>query len=216
MFHRVTVKPDPDATKEKPLMTVDERLLTDPRQRILDASYDLFVKRGIQAVGVKEIISTAEVTEAAFYDHFPTKRDLVMVFLERRHELFTVGYLGAEARKRGTSPQDRLLAIFDIFDEWFQDEQFKGCPYIRALVEFGMGHDIGQASAGYLREARHEARNTAAAMGLIAPEDFAECWMILLQGSVIAAMGTGYTSPRRVRKLGELLIATHTPKGVTL
>jgi AcrR family transcriptional regulator len=198
------------------MMSVDEHLLTDPRQRILDASYDLFVKRGVQAVGINEIISTAEVTEAAFYDHFPTKRDLVMVFLDRRHELFTVGYLGAEARKRGTSPQDQLLAIFDIFDEWFQDEQFNGCPYIRALVELGTGHDIGQASAGYLKEARREVQNTAAAMGLIDPADFAECWMILLQGSVIAAMGTGYTSPQRVRKLGELLITTHTPNGVTL
>lgn len=191
-------------------MTVVEHALTDARQRIIDTSYDLFVERGVRGVGITEVINAAEVTKETFYSHFPTKRDLVMVFLERRRELFTVGYLGAEARRRGDSPTDQLLAIFDIFDEWFQDEQFTGCPYIRALVELGTGHEIGQASAGYLRDMRREVEDSAKAIALSDPADFAECWMILVQGSVVAALGTGYTAPQRIKKLGRLLIATHT------
>jgi AcrR family transcriptional regulator len=190
---------------------VEEHPATSARQRILDASYDLFVERGVRAVGINEIIRTAGVAKASFYSHFPSKNDLIMAFLSRRQELFTVGYLGTEARQRGDSPHDQLLAIFDIFDEWFQSEDFTGCPYIRALVEMGTADEVGQASAGYLRDMRGEVERAAVAMGLIDPGDFAECWMILLQGSVVAAMGTGYTSPRRIRKLGQLLITTHTP-----
>jgi AcrR family transcriptional regulator len=194
---------------------VRELPVMNARQRILDASYDLFVDRGVRAVGINEIIRTAGVAKASFYSHFPSKNDLVMAFLGRRQELFTIGYLGAEARKRGDSPRDQLLAIFDIFDEWFQTEDFTGCPYIRALVETGADDEVGRASASYLRDMRDEVGSTAAAMGLTDPGDFAECWMILLQGSVVAAMGTGYTSPTRIRKLGQLLIESHTPNRAT-
>ena len=196
------------------MITVDGHHTPDTRQRILAASYDLFVQRGIQAVGIDEIIDTSGVTKVSFLRHFPTRNDLVLAFLDRRQELFTVGHLGAEARRRGNSPRERLLAIFDIFDEWFQDEHFTGCPYIRALVEMGADHEVGEASAGYLRSMRAEVEETAAEMGLTDPDDFAECWMILLQGSIVAALGTGYTSPRRVRHLGELLLATHAPDSI--
>ncbi|MBG6226736.1 AcrR family transcriptional regulator [Arthrobacter sp. CAN_A2] len=182
------------------------------RQRILDASYALFAERGVRAVGVNEIIHTAGVAKASFYSHFPSKNDLIMAFLDRRRDVFTIGYLGAESRKRGATPEEQLLAIFDIFDEWFQSEDFNGCPYIRALVDAGPADVVASASAGYLRDMRDQVENAAASMRLIDPRDFAECWMILLQGSVVAALGTGYTSPGRIRKLGQLLIASHTPK----
>ncbi len=190
---------------------VEKSSVKTARERILDASYDLFVERGVRSVGINEIIHTAGVAKASFYSHFPSKNDLIMAFLSRRRDLFTIGYLGAEAQKRGDSPQDQLLAIFDIFDEWFQAEDFTGCPYIRALVEAGPGDVIGAASAGYLRDMRDQVESAAAGMGLTDPRDFAECWMILLQGSVVAAMGSGYTSPGRIRKLGQLLIASHVP-----
>ncbi|MHA7282728.1 TetR/AcrR family transcriptional regulator [Arthrobacter sp. TMS2-4] len=190
---------------------VQEHPAANARQRILDASYALFVERGVRSVGVNEIIHAAGVAKASFYSHFPSKNDLIMEFLDRRRDLFTIGYLGAESRKRGATPQDQLLAIFDIFDEWFQAEDFTGCPYIRALVDAGPADVVGSASAGYLGDMRDEVEKAAAAMGLIDPRDFAECWMILLQGSVVAALGTGYTSPQRIRKLGQLLITTHTP-----
>ena len=191
---------------------VVEPPVKDVRQRILDASYDLFVERGVRAVGINEVIRTAGVAKASFYSHFPSKNELIMAFLTRRRELFTIGYLGAESRRRGDSPQSQLLAIFDIFDEWFQTEDFAGCPYIRALVEMGPGDEVGAASAGYLRDMRAEVKHAAVVIGLTDPDDFAECWMILLQGSVVAAMGTGYTSPHRIRALGQLLITSHTPE----
>ncbi|MHA7278236.1 TetR/AcrR family transcriptional regulator [Arthrobacter sp. MDT2-2] len=179
------------------------------RERLLDASYRLFLSRGVNAVGVNEIILAAGVAKASFYSNFASKNDLILAFLERRRSIFTIGHLTAEAERRGSGPEQRLLAIFDIFDEWFQDEDFTGCPYIRALVEAGPGDIVGTASAGYLQEMRDQVQEVAGLMHLTDAKDFAECWMILLQGSVVAALGTGYTSPGRVRKLGELLLNSH-------
>ena len=48
----------------------------------MDSSYELFSQRGIQAVGVDELIEKAGVAKATLYRHFPSKDDLVLAFLE--------------------------------------------------------------------------------------------------------------------------------------
>jgi AcrR family transcriptional regulator len=184
----------------------------DARERILAASYDLFVERGIRAVGVNEIIATAEVAKATFYSHFPSKDDLVMAFFERRQHLFTTGYLTAESQRRADTPREQLLAIFDIFDEWFHAPGFTGCPYIRALLETGPTHPVGAASLVYLNEIRSSLEAAATEMGLTDPDDFAYCWLVLMQGAIISGVGIDPDSGTRIRKLGDMLITLHTSR----
>lgn len=183
----------------------------DARERILAASYDLFVERGVLAVGVNEIISTAGVAKATFYSHFPSKDDLVLAFFEQRQHLFTIGYLTAESQRRGSTPREQLLAIFDIFDEWFHTPGFSGCPFIRALLEDGPANPLGATSLTYLNTFRTSIADAATAMGLVDPDDFAYCWMVLMQGAVVSAVGIDADSGTRIRKLGEHLITLHTP-----
>lgn len=191
--------------------TTIEEPSKDARERILAASYDLFLKRGVRAVGINEIIDTAAVAKATFYSHFPSKNDLILAFFERRQQLFTVGYLTAEAQRRGSTPREQLLAIFGIFDEWFHSPDFAGCPYIRALLETGPAHPVGSASVAYLTDMRSSVETAAIAIGLEEPHEFAHCWMILMQGAVVASLGTDQNSAPRIRKLGESLLALHTP-----
>ncbi|MCZ2404477.1 helix-turn-helix transcriptional regulator [Paenarthrobacter sp. Z7-10] len=60
------------------------------RERIMAAAYDLFSRRGIRDVGINELVSRAGVAKATFYAHFPSKDNLVLAFLERCHQVFTV------------------------------------------------------------------------------------------------------------------------------
>lgn len=185
--------------------------VSDARERILTASYDLFVARGVRAVGVNEIIATAGVAKATFYSHFPTKNDLVTAFFERRQHLFTLGYLTAESQARADTPREQLLAICDIFHEWFHAPDFTGCPYIRALLDTGPHHPVGAASLTYLNDIRSSVKDAATVLGLTDPDDFAYCWMLLLQGAVVSAVGIDPDSGSRMRKLGEHLIMLYTP-----
>ncbi len=127
---------------------------TQARKRILDAAYDLFSTRGIRAVGIDEIVARAEVAKATLYRHFRTKDVLVLSFLERREELWTKEFVEAEARRRGATPEERLVAIFDVFDEWFHDEKFEACSFINTLLEMGPEHVAGRASIVYLDNIR--------------------------------------------------------------
>jgi hypothetical protein len=61
----------------------------------------------------------------------------VLAFLERREEL---GPEFVEAGpKPGSTPEEQLLAIFDVFDEWFRREDFEACSFINVLLEMGIG-----------------------------------------------------------------------------
>jgi AcrR family transcriptional regulator len=193
------------------MVTAIRTPVKDARERILAASYDLFVERGTRVVGVNEIISVAGVAKATFYSHFPSKNDLVLAFFERRRHLFTLGYLAAESQRRGSTPREQLLAIFDIFDEWFHAPDFTGCPYIQALLEVGPHHPVGAASIAYLNDTRASIEDAATAMGLTDPDDFSYSWMVLMQGAVVSGTGIDPGSGRRIRKLGEHLITLHTP-----
>src|SRR5215217_1589645 len=97
----------------------------DARERILETAYELFSQRAIRDVGIDEVIERADVAKATLYRHFPSKDELVLAFLERREEIWTKGLIEAEARRRGQTPEEQLLSIFDIFDEWFHRDDFE-------------------------------------------------------------------------------------------
>src|SRR5665213_3028156 len=99
------------------------------RERIVTSSYALFAQRGIRGVGVDEVIRAAEVSNATFYRHFRSKDALVMAFLERREQVWTLGLIESEAMRRGSTPAGRLLALFDVFDEWFQRDDYEACSF---------------------------------------------------------------------------------------
>ncbi|MBC8948429.1 hypothetical protein Xets_01100 [Xenorhabdus sp. TS4] len=58
------------------------------RERILKTAHMLFYRDGIRATGIDRIIKESEVTKVTFYRHFPSKNDLILAFLDYRHELW--------------------------------------------------------------------------------------------------------------------------------
>ena len=131
------------------------------RERILVTAYDLFARRGVRDVGINELVDRAGVTKATLYRHFPSKDDLVVAFLELREQRWTRGWVEAEARRRGSAPEEQLLAIFDLFDEWFHREDFEACSFINVLLELGAAHPAGRASIEHLENIRSVVRRLA-------------------------------------------------------
>ncbi len=180
------------------------------RQRILDSAYELFSRRGIRGVGIDEILERAEVAKATLYRHFASKDELVVAFLERREELWTRDWVEKEARQRGETPDEQLLAIFDAFDEWFHRDDFEGCSFINVLLEWAdRDHPIGRASALHLANIRSLLTSLAAEAGLREPETFAHSWHILMKGSIVAAAEGDEDAARRAKSMGRALIETY-------
>src|SRR5438270_14082798 len=120
-------------------------LKPNARERILDSAYALFSRNGVRAVGVDEVIDHASVAKATLYRHFASKDDLVLAFLERRGEVWTRGWVEQEARRRGATAEEQLLAIFDLFDEWFRRDDYEGCSFVNVLLEVrDLDHPVGR------------------------------------------------------------------------
>jgi AcrR family transcriptional regulator len=179
------------------------------RERILATAYDLFSRHGIRAVGVDTVIAESGVAKMTLYRHFPSKADLVLAFMEQREERWTRGWVEAETARRATDPGERLLAIFDIFDEWFHRDDFEGCSFINVLLEIDDRGDILHvAAAHHLAEIRGFVRALADEAAVRDPATFARQWHMLMKGSIVAA-GEGDADAARCAKAVARLLLDH-------
>src|SRR5246127_5234405 len=199
----------------KQAMTTPDDVATptaSARERILCAAYELFSRRGIRAGGTDEVILRAGVARATLYRHFATKNDLVLAVLERREQLWTHGLIEAQSRQRGTTPEEQLLAIFDVMHDWFQlRDGYEGCSFINVLLELGADHPAGRACIAHIDHVRDIVRHRALAAGLTDIEEFASSWHILMKGAIILAAVGDLDAALRARKMATALIEEHRP-----
>ncbi|WP_426989342.1 TetR/AcrR family transcriptional regulator [Pseudarthrobacter sp. Y6] len=181
----------------------------DSRGRILAAAYELFSRRGVRDVGVNELIERSGVAKATFYRHFPSKDALVLAFLEQRDQIWTVDSIVGQAKLRGTTPTEQLLAIFDVFGDWFLRDDFEACSFINILLEMGPAHPLGLASIEYLARIRGHVQALAEQAGLDRPEDFARSWHILMKGSIVSAAEGDTLAAKRAQQMAGWLIEHH-------
>ena len=209
--------PQPAATEGLPFTTggrtIGEEIAASGvarmRERIVNSACDLFARRGIRDVGINELISSSGVAKATFYRHFASKDELVLAFLEKRDQVWTVNTIMGEARRRADAPEQQLLAIFDVFTDWFHRTDFEACSFINVLLEMGASHPLGRASIDYLAKIREHVKQLADEAGLQRTDDFSRSWHILMKGSIISAAEGDLDAARRARRLGGWLIEDH-------
>lgn len=180
----------------------------DARERILDAAYTLFCTHGIRAVGIDRIIERSGVAKMTMYRHFRSKDDLVLEVMQRRELLWTEEWLMNEVLARADSPAQRLLAIFDVFDEWFRKRSFEGCLFVNVLLEIDDRHNaIHRASRQHLANIRGFIQSLAIDAGIVDLDPFSRQWHILMKGSIVSAAEGDVEAAHRAQALGRLLLA---------
>src|ERR1700754_3562372 len=178
------------------------------RERILDTAYELFSRHGTRAVGVDRIIDQAGTAKMTLYRNFASKDELIVAFLEEREERWTHGWLRTEVEARESAPEKRLLAIFDVFGEWFAEDDFEGCSFINVMLELDDREDPArEASVRHLAHIRMFLSGLAEAAGVEDPDAFARQWHILMKGSIVAAAEGDVHAAARAQELGALLLA---------
>src|ERR1700744_6389335 len=121
--------------------------MPDGRERILETAYALFARHGPRGIGVDRIVAEAGTAKMTLYRNFASKDELVLAFLARREERWTRGWLQAEVERRAQTPAQRLLAIFDVFGEWFARADFEGCSFINVMLELADREDPVRAAS---------------------------------------------------------------------
>lgn len=107
---------------------------------ILDVASTLFFRIGIRAVGMDRIIAEAEIAKTTLYRHFPTKEDLVLAYLEARHQAVMQGL--TEVLALHAAPRDQLEEIFERLVIKASNPEFRGCAFGLAVAEHGQSARI--------------------------------------------------------------------------
>src|SRR5215472_17089098 len=170
-----------------------------PRERILTAARDLFYRHGIRAVGVEAVAEAAGTNKMTLYRHFPSKNDLIVECLRR----FAKGADAFWDRLEATEPdpQARLYAWVRGMAAELPERGHPGRPVIEA----------------FKRGQRERLTRLCQAAGLSEPELLAEELFLVIEGARASAQSCGSDGlePRVVR-IGEAIIAAHTPGGSTV
>jgi AcrR family transcriptional regulator len=61
-----------------------DRRKMEVRDRILGAAFDLFLVQGVSATKIEDICERADVANRTFFNHFPTRQDMMRALAERR------------------------------------------------------------------------------------------------------------------------------------
>lgn len=110
--------------------------VTTARTRLLDAAARLFYANGIAATGINAITTAAGVARMSLYNNFSSKNELLLAYVEARHE----EWLGLYTRRVGASsdPKAAVLAVFDAYIDHADlgyEHGFRGCGLLNAAAE---------------------------------------------------------------------------------
>ena len=159
--------------------------------RILNAAARLFYRKGIRAVSVDEVAAAASVTKVTVYKHYRAKDRLLAACLHALDERFFTWFVH-EVEAATDDPHGRLLAVFDVLDQWFRRRDFRGCAFINATVELASpDHPAGEAVMAHKTRCRQYFRALAEAADLEDPDAISDQWMLLTEGATITALVEG-------------------------
>lgn len=103
--------------------------------RLITTASRLFQERGYALVGINEIIAEAGVARMSLYNNFHSKEDLAVAAYRRlslvRRESFDAAIADAP------SPEDAVVAIFDIAHRLAEMPGFRGCSFINLAANTG-------------------------------------------------------------------------------
>ncbi len=138
---------------------------TESRQKIIDAAVELISSYGAEAVTVRRVCQTADLSIGTFYHYFADKDDLMMFFLrETSFENF-----------RLETPVGNISArISELYMHLIRRYMELGEPFMKRFYTTGnrslsayMGEQDGRFAAGTVMERSERELSAAALLGII-------------------------------------------------
>lgn len=117
------------------------------RERLLAAASRRFYADGVSATGIDTITAEAGVAKMSLYNNFSSKADLVVAYLDARHEEWMDLYRRRLEGVRDGDGRGGVLAVFDAYTDhaaFAYENGFRGCGLLNAAAELPAG-DEGRA-----------------------------------------------------------------------
>ncbi|MEV5383530.1 TetR/AcrR family transcriptional regulator [Streptomyces sp. NPDC052721] len=187
------------------------RSAEDTRRHILEVAGDLFYTRGVRAVGMDLVISSAEVANATLYRQFATKDELVTAYLVTRNEHWWQRL--REAAAGAPDARARIRALFDLTRRDMATPGYRGCATLNITSEFpDPDHPAHTAAIAHKTEVQTWLRDQLREAGDPDPEDTAGKLLVILDGAQVLAAALGTDAPGdHMTQLAEQLLDARLP-----
>ncbi len=187
------------------LVTTTASAKPKPRDRVLSAAARLFVREGVNAVGVDRLAQEAEVSKRSIYQHFDGKDAIVAAMLDEYGPQVVAGYFAPDGE--GT-PRERTLHVFEALHEAALVSDFYGCPFVNVATELrDREHPAAVVARHYKEELTAYFERQAAAAGARDPHLLGVQLTLLFDGASASAAMRGGTPEAALQAAAQLFDA---------
>lgn len=103
------------------------------RETIIQTASNLFYANGYNLTGINEIISESGIAKATLYNHFKSKEDICVAYIQFMNSKFLKDLAAyCKTRPHGKA---QLIAIFDFLQAFYNTNEFNGCWCIKTSAE---------------------------------------------------------------------------------
>ena len=161
--------------------------VSSKREQLIKAAMELFAKNGIHATGIDAIVENSGVTKKTLYAHFRSKEELVLAVLRHYDGQFRHSFR-RQVEAKARTPHARLLAIFDVAETWFKQNNFYGCLFINTVGEHSdPDTTLRNVCGDFKRMMEGFILDLCVKSGSRNPEQLAEELALLLEGAIVTA-----------------------------
>ena len=157
------------------------------REHLIETAITLFCEHGYHATGIDRILATAGVSKKTMYLYFRSKEELIYAALQQYDSVFRNNFMKA-VEESGQTPKDKLLAIFEVAEAWFNNNNFFGCMFINAVGEYSEKESpIREISKHFKQQMWNYVAELAQQANIENSSALADELCLLLEGAIVTA-----------------------------
>ncbi|MGI9279903.1 MAG: TetR/AcrR family transcriptional regulator [Endozoicomonas sp.] len=165
--------------------------MVDKRALLTETALQLFYKKGINSVGINEVLQVSGVAKKTLYNHFASKDALILATLTARDEVF-INWI-SEQLDQAMNHNEVVDRLFLSLSNWFNDKvpeltPFKGCFFINASAECSPHSD---EVAQYCRKHKSKVRETIRSKLPGYSDEIIDGLCLLKEGAIATAFVSG-------------------------
>ncbi|WP_164659605.1 TetR/AcrR family transcriptional regulator [Tropicibacter sp. Alg240-R139] len=170
------------------------------KDELVSKALEVFYRDGFHATGMDKLVVETGVSKTSMYKHFRTKEELILAALDLRDTNFRTWFLTRVAELADT-PEGQLIAGFDALAEWFEEDNYRGCMFIKACSEFQeVDHPIHQQAARHKQILLDHLTGLAQAAGAKDPDCLGSQMLLLKEGAIVSSVLISSGAPARDAK----------------
>lgn len=181
---------------------------TPTRRRLIESALRRFYRDGFRNVGIDQILTDVGISKTAFYKHFESKDELMLVALEVQSGWLQETFRSLLREAGGPTPLGQLRAVLSVVEKLVSSEDFQGCIFVNAAIEFPLAHDpVHRVAADNKAAIEQLIHDLAAEAGADDPRTLARELCLVMEGTYVTRHVSGKLDTVSVaRRVADLVI----------